>query len=237
MSATNQIKYSSTPNEPSSLSLKKVSFCWPNGIKALDQCSFSITNNGLWMIVGKNGSGKSTLFKLINGMIKAESGEIVCSFKPSLMFQNPDHQLLLPTCGSDLLLSLPRGLTNDQREIAIQNSLDQVGMSGMEDRPIHTLSGGQKQRLSLAGALASGANLLLLDEPTALLDPSSQKSVLEIVRQLCSRSENPITAIWITHRLDELKYCEAAATMEKGRVGDWFSGNDLFYRLKQLAGR
>ena len=237
MSANNSKKYSLSHQELSSLCLNQVSFSWPNGIKALDNCTFSINNSGLWMIVGKNGSGKSTLFKLINGMLKAESGEIFCSFQPSLMFQNPDHQLLLPTCGSDLLLSLPHGLTNDQREKAIQNSLNQVGMSGMEDRPIHTLSGGQKQRLSLAGALASGANLLLLDEPTALLDPISQKSVLEIVRQLCSRSENPITAIWITHRLDELKYCDAAATMEKGQVGDWFSGNDLFYRLKQLAGR
>ena len=237
MSANNKIRDVNSKKESLLLSLNKVCFCWPNGTKALDRCSLSIAKPGLWMIVGKNGSGKSTLFKLINGMIKAESGHIFCSLKSSLMFQNPDHQLLLPTCETDLLLSLPRGLKNEQRGKYVKSSLEQVGLSGMEDRPIHTLSGGQKQRLSLAGALASGANLLLLDEPTALLDPLSQRSVLEIVRRLCSRSQNPITALWITHRLDELKYCDGATTMESGRVRDWFSGDDLFYRLKQLAGR
>tara|TARA_Y100001968_G_C19244072_1_gene660951 strand:- start:61 stop:774 length:714 start_codon:yes stop_codon:yes gene_type:complete len=237
MSANNQVKKSTHNKECLSLYLDRVCFSWPNGSKALDECSFSIKKPGLWMIVGKNGSGKSTLFKLINGMLKARSGHFSCSMKPSLMLQNPDHQLLLPTCGSDLLLSLPKGLTYTQRQIAIKKSLEQVGLEGMEDRPIHTLSGGQKQRLSLAGALASGSDLLLLDEPTALLDPLSQESVLAIVRQLCSRSVQPITAIWITHRLDELKYCDAAAIMEKGRLGGWVAGNDLFHQLKQLAGR
>nr|WP_320666546.1 ABC transporter ATP-binding protein [Prochlorococcus sp. MIT 1307] len=222
---------------PSSLCLNKVCFSWPNGTDILDKCTLSIPGPGLWMIVGSNGSGKSTLFRLISGMLQPKSGEIYCNLKPLLMFQNPDHQLLMPSCGSDLSLSLPRELTLLQRHELIQDVLEQVDLADMESRPIHTLSGGQKQRLALAGALASDANLLLLDEPTALLDPDSQKSVLRTVSKLCKRRKNPLTALWITHRLEELAYCDGAARMEKGQVGPWLSGHLLIQRLKPLAGR
>ncbi len=223
--------------DDSILFLKKVSFAWPSGVKALDECSFSLPGKGLWMLVGSNGSGKSTLLRLISGMLPPQQGSIHCSVKPALVFQNPDHQLLLPSCGSDLLLSVSRALTLSQRRNQIQTVLEQVGMQGMESRPIHTLSGGQKQRLALAGALASEANLLLLDEPTALLDPDSQKMVLETVHALCNRSDKPLTALWITHRLEELDYCDGAALMEKGRIGPWRSAHLLRNLLRPLAGR
>ncbi len=219
------------------LVLDKVSFAWPCGHKALDQCSFSIPGPGLWMIVGKNGSGKSTLFRLISGMIDAQRGQIFCDVKSSLVFQNPDHQLLLPSCGSDLLLGLPENLSYEERWQNIRLALEQVGLAGMESRPIHTLSGGQKQRLAIAGALASQASLLLLDEPTALLDPVSQKTVLETVNKLCHSSSNPITSLWITHRLEELEYCDGAARMERGKIGSWKSGHQLRNELKPLAVR
>ena len=219
------------------LSLRDVSFAWPSGTKVLDKCTFSITRPGLWMIVGSNGSGKSTLFRLLSGMIKPQTGQINCSFKPALMFQNPDHQLLLPTCRSDLMLSIPRHLSNREREDRINNVLERVDLGGMANRSIHTLSGGQKQRLALAGALASESDLLLLDEPTALLDPISQKSVLDIVKQLSRCSHSPITSLWITHRLEELDFCDGAAQMEKGRISDWKTGKEVSQRLKPLAVR
>ncbi len=221
----------------SDLQVKNVSFTWPNGKQALNHCTFSVPSPGLWMLVGRNGSGKSTLFRLISGMLEMQKGEIFCSLKPALMFQNPDHQLLLPTCSSDLLLSLPTSLSIDEKQNRLQMLLDQVGLSGMQDRPIHTLSGGQKQRLALAGALASEANLLLLDEPTALLDPSSQRKVLEIVQRLCKDRNSPITAVWITHRLQELEYSDGAARMENGQVGLWHSGASLKKILNPLASR
>jgi energy-coupling factor transport system ATP-binding protein len=105
----------------------------------------------------------------------------------------------------------------------------------MTGRQIHTLSGGQKQRLAIAGALASEAKLMLLDEPTALLDPSSQSSVLATVQQLCHRSLNPLTALWITHRLDELDHADGAALMRKGAIGPWEKGLALRRTLKALA--
>ena len=215
------------------LILQNISFSWKKGTQALDRCTLSIPSPGLWMLVGGNGSGKSTLFRLISGLISPQKGQFQCSFKTALMLQNPDHQLLLPSCASDLMLSLSPSLNTSQRNEYIDFALNQVGLDGMADRPIHTLSGGQKQRLALAGALASQANLLLLDEPTALLDPSSQKSILEIVKKITNKSnKNPITALWITHRLEELTYCDGAAIMELGRLGQWFSGKDVIRKIK-----
>ena len=219
------------------LLLDKVSFSWSSSTTPLDLCSFEIPKPGLWMIVGRNGSGKSTLFRLIAGLLAPQSGKLVCSLKPALMFQNPDHQLLLPTCGSDLLLGLPKNLTRIEREEIVEKCLNQVGLVGMQSRPINTLSGGQKQRLALAGALASEAKLLLLDEPTALLDPISQRNVLSIVQGLCRNKKDPITALWVTHRLEELDYCDGAALMENGQIGEWFSGNQLKKRVETLATR
>ena len=215
----------------------RVSFSWPNGTRALDQCSFSLPGPGLWMLVGSNGSGKSTLFRMIGGLVQPQSGSLHCALKPALVFQNPDHQLLLPSCGSELLLNLPRHLNQEQRRERINCLLEQVGLAGMATRPIHTLSGGQKQRLAIAGALASDANLLLLDEPTALLDPASQATVLAAVQQLCHRSQTPLTALWVTHRLDELDHADGAARMENGRIGPWRNGEKLRRQLQPLAGR
>ena len=219
------------------LAFDRVSFSWPNGTRALDQCSFSLPGPGLWMLVGSNGSGKSTLFRMIGGLVQPQSGSFHCALKPALVFQNPDHQLLLPSCGSELLLNLPRHLNQEQRRERINCLLEQVGLAGMATRPIHTLSGGQKQRLAIAGALASDANLLLLDEPTALLDPASQATVLAAVQQLCHRSQAPLTALWVTHRLDELDHADGAARMENGRIGPWRNGEKLRRQLQPLAGR
>ena len=228
----NKIKSLEKKDEDKGLVLENISFSWKPGNKALNNCTFSIPRPGLWMIVGGNGSGKSTLFRLISGIIRPQKGHIHCSLKTALMLQNPDHHLLLPSCASDLLLSLPRGLNPIEREEEIKSLLGLVGLKNFSDRPIHTLSGGQKQRLSLAGALASQSTLLLLDEPTALLDPSSQKSILEIVKKISRESnKKPITALWITHRLEELTYCDGAAIMSKGQLGQWFSGEQIISKL------
>ena len=224
-------------NKSANLILDRVSFSWPSGMKVIDRCSFSVPGPGLWMIVGGNGSGKSTLFRLISGLLQPDDGHIHSQLKSALMFQNPDHQLLLPSCESDLILGLPLHLTDAERAERVNQALNQVGMDGMNSRPLHTLSGGQKQRLALAGALASEANLLLLDEPTALLDPDSQNMVLSIVQKLCTRSKDPITALWITHRLEELQFANSAAIMEKGRIGKWQPGNLISKSLKALAHR
>ena len=187
------------------------------------------------MLVGSNGSGKSTLFRLIAGLLQPQTGRIESPHRAALVFQNPDHQLLLPTTGSDLMLGMPREHTTEQRCARMESLLQELGLDGLGQRPIHALSGGQKQRLAIAGALASDAGLLLLDEPTALLDPESQQTVLEAVQSLCRRPQNPLTALWITHRLEELSCADGAAQMHAGRIGPWRAGHELLQHLR--AGR
>ena len=208
---------------------------WPNGQTALQNCNLTIPSPGLWMLVGSNGSGKSTLFRLIAGLLDPQGGQIESRHRIALVFQNPDHQPLLPRGVSDLLLGMPWDQTPEQRRQRLQSLLRELGLEGLEQRPIHALSGGQKQRLAIAGALASDAGLLLLDEPTALLDPDSQQSVLSAVRRLCNRNERPLTALWITHRLEELASANGAAQMINGSIGPWLSGGELQQRLQ--AGR
>ncbi len=213
--------------------MERLGFAWPSGSQALDHCELCLPGPGLWMLVGGNGSGKSTLLRLIAGLLQPQRGAIRCAIKPALVFQNPDHQLLLPSCGTDLMLGLPEGLSRVERQVRVREALKLVGLAGLERRPIHTLSGGQKQRLAIAGALASEAGLLLLDEPTALLDPISQQEVLQLIHRLCVRPELPLTALWITHRLEELEWCAAAAVMERGQVGEWQEGPQLRRRLER----
>jgi len=218
------------------LAVQGLSFVWPGGKQALQDCELQIPHPGLWMLVGSNGSGKSTLLRLIAGLLQPCGGAIHSRLKPALVFQNPDHQLLLPSCASDLQLGLPPELPAAQRLARVEMALEQVGLAGLGGRPIHTLSGGQKQRLAIAGALATDAQLLLLDEPTALLDPTSQEEVIALIRRLCSREQAPLTALWITHRLEELDHCDGAARMAAGRIGPWQSGAALRVGLTPLPG-
>ena len=94
-------------------------------------------------------------------------------------------------------------------------------MKGFEKRPIHTLSGGQKQRLTIACALISGKNLILLDEPTALLDRTSQFKVIETIKSLTKTKHRPLTALWITHREEEFCYADSIAEMKNGNISEW----------------
>ena len=225
-----------------SLVVDHLGFAWPNGHSALNHCCLSIPRPGLWMLVGGNGSGKSTLLRLIAGLLTPARGRLQRPLKPAMVFQNPDHQLLLPSCGSEIELALSEKVAATasaaERLARIEHALNQVGLAGFRRRPIHSLSGGQKQRLAIAAALASEAQLLLLDEPTALLAETSPEEALELIRSLCDRPERPITALWITHRLEELRWCDGAALMPKGSVGPWHTGESMERQLAPLrAGR
>jgi len=212
----------SISNEIPNLTFKEVSFSWPEkNYPVIDNCSFSINNKGLWMIIGKNGSGKSTLLKLIQGILKPNQGQIIRKAKIGTVFQNPDHQILMPNCRSELLLNINNELPRNQININIKNALNKVGLDGFDKRPIHTLSGGQKQRLIIASALVSNRNFILMDEPTALLDNKSQLNILKILKELTSNRSNPVTALWITHRMEELRFADGVAEMKDGNLSEW----------------
>ena len=213
------------------INFKDVSFSYyGNNENLISECTFTINRPGLWMIVGKNGSGKSTLLKLINGLIEPNNGTIYCKANIGFVFQNPDHQILMPNCKSELLINTNQTISDQDISIKIKNVLDQVGLTGFEKRPIHTLSGGQKQRLTIACALISNRNFILLDEPTALLDQKNQLKVLETIKNLTSDHTNPLTALWITHRYEELSYADSVAELRYGRLSTWQEPSKFQYK-------
>ena len=212
----------SLENEIPHIKFKDVSFSYPGKKENLIfKCNFSIKKIGFWMVVGKNGSGKSTLLKLINGIIKPKHGVINSKADIGMVFQNPDHQILMPNCRSELLININQNIDDYEINRKIKYVLDQVGLNGFEKRPVHTLSGGQKQRLTIACALISDRNFILLDEPTALLDQFSQLKVLKTIKNLTSDTEKPLTVLWITHRYEELTYADAVAELKNGFLSNW----------------
>ena len=218
-------------NEIPHINFKDVSFSYPEKKEDLIfKCSFSIEKPGFWMVVGKNGSGKSTLLKLINGIIEPNEGIVNCKANIGMVFQNPDHQILMPNCRSELLININQNISDYEINRKIHHVLHQVGLTGFEKKPIHTLSGGQKQRLTIACALISNRNLILLDEPTALLDQTSQLQVLKIIKDLTRKHQNPLTALWITHRYEELIYADGVAELQNGILSDWEEPSKFQYK-------
>ncbi|CAM0883484.1 unnamed protein product [Alopecurus aequalis] len=165
----------------------------------LKDCSLCIPPGQLWMLLGPNGCGKSTLLKVLAGFQNPSAGTVHINRPFSYVFQNPDHQVVMPTVESDVAFGLGK----------LNLSLD--------ERPIQTLSGGQKQRVAIAGALAEASKVLLLDELTTFLDEYDQMGVIKVVRNSVTAS-GEVAALWVTHRLEELKYADGAIYMEDGRT-------------------
>ena len=192
-------------------------FGWTSEAKVLNGCSLQVPQGEFWMLLGNNGSGKSTLLKLLAGLLIPDAGSIVMPYKTGLVFQNPDHQLVMPTVGADIAFGLvSENLSPVQVRQRVKQALDAVNLLHLERRPIHALSGGQKQRIAIAGAVARSCQVILFDEPTALLDPDTQ---LELVAQVSNLvKQRGLTALWVTHRLEELDYCDGAFLLEGGKV-------------------
>lgn len=186
------------------------------------------------MLLGTNGSGKSTLLRLVAGLLQPQSGQINALQPLGFVFQNPDHQLVMPSVGADVAFGLvEENLSLAQIHHRVEEALTAVNLLPLQRRPIYALSGGQKQRIAIAGAIARRCEVLLLDEPTALLDPDSQLDLVAQVRRLVK--SRGITALWVTHRLDELNYCDGAFLLEQGRVVDYGDPERLKQRLIQSS--
>lgn len=201
------------------LVVQDVNFQWQKGEPILRSCSFAVPRGQFWMLLGTNGSGKSTLLKLLVQLLPIQSGHIYLDRPVGFVFQNPDHQLVMPTVGADVAF----GLVEEQLAYSVvrqrvQDALSAVNLADLERRPIYALSGGQKQRVAIAGAIARHCQVLLLDEPTALLDPDSQIDLVQRVRQIVY--DRHLTALWVTHRLNELDYCDGAFLLHQGKVVD-----------------
>jgi energy-coupling factor transport system ATP-binding protein len=156
---------------------------------------------------------------LLSGLLTPDSGETRVAPPDGFVFQNPDHQLVMPTVAADVAFGLvEEKLSPVQVRNRVLEALSAVNLLSLQRRPIYALSGGQKQRIAIAGAIARHCEVLLLDEPTALLDPDSQLDLVAQVRHLVK--SRGLTALWVTHRLDELDYCDGAFLLEQGQVVD-----------------
>ncbi|GFN31808.1 energy-coupling factor ABC transporter ATP-binding protein [Paenibacillus xylaniclasticus] len=195
---------------------------------------------GEWVfLVGANGSGKSTLARLLagygswraTGSIRArhhayESSKAV-SFTP-LVMQNPEASLVGMTPGEDAMLLLEQlGVPAEEIAPRVQAALRRTGIEAHQASPIARLSGGQKQLTAIAGCIASGADALLLDEPTSMLDPDASDTVLKAVRAL---HHSGTTVIWVTQRLEEIGPGDRIVSLKDGRITYDGSAEQFFIR-------
>ena len=198
---------------------------------------------GEWLsIVGHNGSGKSTTVRLIDGLLEAESGEIVidgqCLTEENvwnirrqigMVFQNPDNQFVGATVEDDVAFGLEnQGLSRQDMKKRVEEALDLVGMLDFKKREPARLSGGQKQRVAIAGVVALRPSILILDEATSMLDPEGRRELIETVKGI--RKDYDMTVISITHDLEEVAMSDRVLIMKKGSIESTSSPRELFSR-------
>lgn len=196
-----------------------VSFAVDSDIQAvLQDINLSLHAGQFDAVVGANASGKSTLARVTAGLLPLSSGlrSLADNVQIGMVLQRPGQQLLGATPREDLYAAMASAhLSSEIWSQRMNESLHRVGLSIDPDQPIGQLSGGQQQLLAIAGCLALGATVLILDEPTSMLDPGHQELVLERVRTLCREGA---AVLWVTHRLEELAYADRVHCTEQGRV-------------------
>lgn len=189
---------SSIGNRPG-ISVRNVSLTWPGGRRALNNVSFDVWPGEFCMLIGANGSGKSTLLHAIRGMVSIDEGHFKLEDPVSFVQQDPDLQILFPTIGLDVTLSIPNRLSYSSDDVRkmVTNQLDAVGLYPADDfydLSSSRLSGGQKQRAVLAAALISQPRVILFDEVTASIDPLARAALLDLVRSIVT--ERRLSALW-----------------------------------------
>ena len=198
---------------------------------------------GEWLsIVGHNGSGKSTTVRLIDGLLEAESGEIVINGQQlteenvwsirrqiGMVFQNPDNQFVGATVEDDVAFGLEnQGLSRQEMKKRVEEALVLVGMLEFKKREPARLSGGQKQRVAIAGVVALRPAILILDEATSMLDPEGRRELIETVKGI--RKDYDMTVISITHDLEEVAMSDRVLVLKKGEIESTSSPRELFSR-------
>ncbi|MDK2789700.1 MAG: cobalt/nickel transport system ATP-binding protein [Methanothermococcus sp.] len=214
------------------LETKELHYTYPDGTPALNGINFKVNKGEMVAMLGPNGAGKSTLFLHFNGIIKPTKGQVLVKGKPikydskslidvrktvGIVFQNPDDQLFAPTVKQDVAFGpLNLGLPEDEIEKRVNDALKAVGMEGFEDRPPHHLSGGQKKRVAIAGILAMEPEIIVLDEPTAGLDPLGASHIMKLLYEL---NKKGITIIISTHDVDLVPvYADYMYLINKGKI-------------------
>ena len=215
--------------------------------RAIDDVSFTVEKGSFTAIIGQNGSGKSTLAKNINGLLVPTAGKIYVDGLDSadpeniwevrqrvaMVFQKPDNQIVSSVVEDDVAFG-PENLGIPTEEIwqRVEESLRAVGMYEYRKYSPNKLSGGQKQRVSIAGVLAMHPKCIVLDEPTAMLDPNGRKEVLQAVKEL--NEKKGITVVLITHYMEEVTLADKVFVMDKGKIVMQGTPREVFSKVEEL---
>jgi energy-coupling factor transport system ATP-binding protein len=216
-------------------------------VTAINGVDLTIEKGEFIAILGHNGSGKSTLAKHLNSILQPTRGTVtVGGFdtmdqkhiwdirkQAGMIFQNPDNQIIGTIVEEDVAFG-PENLGVEPDEIAkrVKNSLEAVGMTAYEKASPNKLSGGQKQRIAIAGIMAMEPDCIIMDEPTAMLDPIGRKEVLKTAKRL--NKEKGITIILITHNMEEVTGVDRVYVMDHGQVVMAGTPKEIFSQIEQL---
>lgn len=216
-------------------------------VDVLKNFNLTIEKGSFVAILGHNGSGKSTTAKLINGINIAQSGEVIVDGqkvedndtifdirrKVGMVFQNPDNQIVSSIVEEDVAFGV-ENLGVEPKEIRerVDNALKTVGMFEHRLKAPNKLSGGQKQRVAVAGIIAMKPMCIVLDEPTAMLDPSGRREVMNTVKKL--NKEEGITIVLITHYMDEVVQADRVVVMDDGQIKLDDTPRNVFAKVDEI---
>ncbi len=199
--------------------------------RAIDNISLSINEGEFVCILGKNGSGKSTLAKCLNALILPTSGKVniygmntqneddIINIRKNIgmAFQNPDNQIVASIVEEDVAFGMENlAIPSDEMNRRIDESLKSLGIQELREAMTSKLSGGQKQKVSIAGILAMKSKIIVLDEPTSMIDKNGRRDLLDKVKKL--NKEEKITVILISHYIEEITYADRVIVLNKGKV-------------------
>ena len=219
------------------------------GVVVFEDMNITVEEGTFVAILGTNGCGKSTLAKHFNSILLPSGGKVwVCGIDTSnedrimqvrrnvgMVFQNPDNQIVANVVEEDVAFG-PENLGVSSPEIRhrVNKALKQVGMYEYREHAPHLLSGGQKQRIAIAGVIAMQPKCIVLDEPTAMLDPRGRREVIETIGRL--NDEKGITVVLITHHMDEAAKADRVVVLHKGKVAADGTPKEVFSQVELLHG-
>jgi len=228
----------------------RVSFSYdesPETPLVLDDISLGVRRGEFLAVLGHNGSGKSTLAKHFNAILLPQQGRVVVEGMETtdeeklydirqtvgMVFQNPDNQIVATIVEEDVAFALENmGVPPAEIRQRVDDALKAVGMYDFREHAPHQLSGGQKQRIAIAGVIAMRPRCIVLDEPTAMLDPRGRAEVMKTLRAL--NRENGITVVLITHYMDEAAQCDRVVVVDGGKLLMDDTPRKVFARVEEL---
>lgn len=228
---------------------KNLSYSYSDEKLALDQINIAIPKGKITAVLGGNGAGKSTLFLNLNGVLTPNSGEVFFDGRKvkydkkgileirkrvGIVFQDPNDQLFSSSVRKDISFgAINMGLDREEVKSRVEQVIAQTGIGEYVDRPTHALSFGQKKRVAIAGVLVMKPDVIILDEPTAGLDPAGVSEILQLLINI--KEETGVSVILATHEIDIVPiYCDYAYVMDHGKIVLEGSINDILLEPDKL---